>query len=86
MVGACPNGIPFAGLSQPGIWFLGVGISGFTAGTSWDWVWEAQTGVSCISVPGGALAADIYGGDTNGFALYGGTQSSGRPWWFSVNP
>lgn len=84
LVGACPAGISLS-LPSGGIWYITVGVSGFTAGTSWDWVWQATQGVSCISIPAGALAADTFGGDTAGFRLDGGSNSGSRPWCFAVN-
>jgi hypothetical protein len=87
MVGACPAGM-FLTLPSGGIWYITVGISGFTAGTSWDWVWVTDTsGATCISIPGGALSGDVHGGDNNSgsFALYGGGDAGSRPLCFTVN-
>jgi len=85
MAGACPAGIALS-LPSGGIWYITVGVSGFTAGTSWDWVWQASQGVSCISVPGGALGADTFGGEVAfpTLRMDDGSDSGSRPWCFSV--
>jgi hypothetical protein len=88
IVGLCPAGISLS-LPSGGIWYITVGISGFTAGSNFDWLWVAQEGVTCVTAVGALNTLHTHGGSIAGGPpgeMYDNNRDSDRPWCFTVNP
>jgi len=85
--------LPPSGTPPGGIWYITIGISGFSA-DEYDWGWLSRTdGVTPLPVPAGLAVTDMGGiGPGPGYVLMnsadaiGNGKGSGRPWCFDVNP